>query len=165
MHISLVDGLDAAEDLAAAAYLGDDLFLHEIKAHGDEGHADDQVHGAEDEAQLDTGRTVERIARHQIAQTGRAQTDETEIGTVQKVPFFPLTEQHGPAAHVAGHHHQTDGDGHRRCLIVAASAASAAASASASTAAPLFRVLQLLRIEHPIVAVMTVSWITNIVPM
>ena len=104
---------DAAEQLAALAHFGDDFFLHQIEAHGDQGHADDEVHGTEDEGQFDAGRAVDLVAGHQIAKARRAQTDEAKVRAVQVVPVrFPLLEQDRSADDVTDHHGQWNRDGH-----------------------------------------------------
>lgn len=110
---------NAAKKLAKFTYFGDDFLLHQIETHGDESHADDEVHGAKNERQFNAGRAVYLVAGHQVSEARRAQTDETEIGAVQVVPIgFPLLEQDRAADHVTHHHRQRDSDGHGGCLIV-----------------------------------------------
>ena len=109
---------DAAEDLATAPHLGDDLLLHKIEAHGNKGHADDQIHGAKNKAELDATGTVERVAGHVVTESSRAQRNETKVGALEEVPILPLTEEHGTTAHITDHHCQTDGDGHRCRLVI-----------------------------------------------
>lgn len=118
-HISVVARFDATERLAQLSHFGDDFFLHQIETHGDQGHADDEVHGAKDERQLDARRAVDLVAGYQISKARRTQTDETEIRAVQIVPVgLPLLEQNRTADNVAHHDGQRDGDGHRRRLVV-----------------------------------------------
>jgi hypothetical protein len=69
------------------------FLLHQVETHGYERHAQHQIHGAEDEAQLDLLALNDALTRNDVSETNRAQADEAEIGTVQEVPAFPLREQ------------------------------------------------------------------------
>lgn len=40
---------DATKSLAKFTHFSDDFLLHQIETHGDEGHADDEVHGTKNE--------------------------------------------------------------------------------------------------------------------
>jgi len=73
----------------ARAELVDHLLLHQVEAHGDDGHPQHQVHGAEDETHV---RRVDLTAGHDVAKADGAQRDEAEVGAVQEVPVLVLGE-------------------------------------------------------------------------
>lgn len=69
------------------------FLLHQIETHRYQGHAQHEVHGADDEAHVQPSALVDLIARNYVPETDRAQRYETEIGTVQEVPRLPFGEQ------------------------------------------------------------------------
>lgn len=69
--------------------LGKNRYLHEIEAHGNQGHAQHEVHGAEDEAQLEPLLCrVDLVAGNEVTETDGAQRDEAEVGAVQELPIL-----------------------------------------------------------------------------
>lgn len=48
--------------------INNDNDLHEVKAHGNQGHAQHQVHGANDKGSLDA-RRINTLARHEVTET------------------------------------------------------------------------------------------------
>lgn len=71
-------------------------YLHEVEAHGNEGHAEHQVHGTQHEAYIDgtpigTG-TIGSVPRNNISETNRAQRNEAKITTIQEIPTFIFGE-------------------------------------------------------------------------
>jgi hypothetical protein len=77
----------------AAPHLVDHFLLHQVEAHGYERHAQHQIHGAEDEAELNLLALDHSFARNDVSEPNRAEADEAEIRTVQEVPAFPFGEQ------------------------------------------------------------------------
>lgn len=49
-----------------------------------------QIHGTEDERQIEAFPRVDLVARDDIAETYGRQRDEAEVGTIQHVPVFPF---------------------------------------------------------------------------
>lgn len=97
--------------------------MHQVEAHGDQGHAQHQVHGTQYEAQFDDGsgagaitgtRTStsigactdtgagasDAVARHEVAESNGAQRYEAEVGPVEKLPGLPFGEQYGASGYV-----------------------------------------------------------------
>jgi len=92
-----------ADGFGTRAELVDHLLLHQVEAHGDDGHAQHQVHGAENETHVQPLGRVDLIAGDNVSEANGAQRDEAEVGAVQKVPVFPLGEKKGAATNVAHH--------------------------------------------------------------
>lgn len=87
---------------SARSHLVHDLFLHQVEAHGDQRHAEHQVHRAEDERQVkDFVGADYLVAGHKVAEPDSAEADETEVGAVEEVPIFPKGKEDGAAADVA----------------------------------------------------------------
>lgn len=87
------------------------VLLHQVETHGDQGHAEHQVHGAQDEAQLDAlqragagngavVRAQDLAAGHEVTEPDGAQRYEAEVRPVEELPFFPLGEQHRATGYV-----------------------------------------------------------------
>lgn len=100
---------DSSEYVRARADLHHHVLLHQVKAHGDQGHAQHQVHGAQYEAELDALDGVRPgagpggvAARHEVAEPYGAQRYETEVRPVEELPVFPFGEQHGATGYVSG---------------------------------------------------------------
>lgn len=74
----------------AGSHLVDHFLLHEVEAHGYERHAEHQIHGAEDEAELDLLTLDNSFTRNDVSKPNRAEADEAEVRTVQEVPAFPF---------------------------------------------------------------------------
>jgi hypothetical protein len=84
----------------AASHLVDHFLLHQVEAHGYERHAEHQVHGAEDEAEIDLLALDNSFTWNDVSKPNRAEADEAEVGTVQEVPAFPFGEQDGAETNV-----------------------------------------------------------------
>lgn len=67
----------------------DHLLLHQVEAHGDDGHPQHQVHGAEDEIHVQLLGRENLVAGHDVAEADGAQRDEAEVGAVQEAPVLP----------------------------------------------------------------------------
>jgi len=93
--------VDETESASESSELVARLLLHEVKAHGDEGQATDEVQTADDV--LLRSERVERRARHIVAEPDRRQSDEAEIGGDERLPSFPQMEQERTQQDVAGH--------------------------------------------------------------
>ena len=74
-------------------YLGGDLLLHEVEAHADDGHAQQQVDGQQH--QLGVGLTLRHMlghivdivfARNKVTEANSHEAGEAEISTVQHCP-------------------------------------------------------------------------------
>lgn len=86
------------------------VLLHQIETHGDQCHAEHQVHGAQNEAELDafygTGPGTTRVghvaAGYEVTEPDGAQRYETEIRSVEELPIFPFRKQHGTTGYVPG---------------------------------------------------------------
>lgn len=97
--------------------------MHEVETHGDQGHAQHQIHGTQYEAQLDDGAGAsavtgtrantsigactdtgagasDAVARHEVAEPNGAQRYEAEVGPVEKLPGLPFGEQYGASGYV-----------------------------------------------------------------
>jgi hypothetical protein len=81
------------EGAHAASHFVDHFLLHQVEAHGYERHAEHQVHGAEDEAQIDLLSLDNSFAWNDVSKPNRAEADETEVRAVQEVPAFPFGEE------------------------------------------------------------------------
>lgn len=80
--------------------------LHQIETHGDQGHAQHQVHGTQYEAELDAFYRIRLVpvlgdvfARHEVTEPDGAQRYETEVGRVEEFPLLPFGEQHGASGY------------------------------------------------------------------
>jgi len=80
--------------------------LHQVEAHGDQGHAEHQVHGTQNEAELDAFNGIRLVpvlgdvfAGHEVAEPDGAQRYETEVRRVEEFPFLPFGKQHGAAGY------------------------------------------------------------------
>lgn len=108
---------DPPEYVRARPDLHHHVLLHQVEAHGDQSHAQHQVHGTQYEAELHAldgtlphlagGAVVlvlRRIgglaARHEVTEPDGAQRYETEIRPVEKRPLFPFGEQDRSAGNV-----------------------------------------------------------------
>lgn len=78
----------------------DHLLLHQVEAHGDESHAEHQVHGTEDETQLNFLAADHSLARNDVSEPNRAEAYEAEVRAVQEVPSLPFGEQDRAEANV-----------------------------------------------------------------
>jgi hypothetical protein len=85
----------------AGPHLVDHFLLHQVEAHGDKSHAQHQVHGAEDEAELYLMTADHSFARNNVSKTNCTEAYEAEVRTVQEVPLLPFGEQDGTETNVA----------------------------------------------------------------
>ena len=109
--------VEDAELLSDPAALGDDLVLHEGEAHGQDGHAEHDVDGAQEQLGLSL-RVLEVGAGHDVAEADGGERDEAEVGGLQPVPAFPQPEQHRAAEDVAADDDHGDGQRHRDLFLV-----------------------------------------------
>ena len=63
-----------------------------------------QVHGAEDEGQIEALGSVDFVTGHDVAETYGRQGDEAEIRAVQHVPVLPFGKQDGSAPNIPEDH-------------------------------------------------------------
>ena len=102
-----------------ALNLHEDLLLHEVEAHSQQGHTHQQVNSANDEFAINgivvlvTGALVQRVTRHEIAETDGQETGEAEVGPVDIAPAFPDAEEHSTADHEDQHHQKAALHRHR----------------------------------------------------
>ena len=101
------------------AHLCDDLLLHEVDAHGDDAHAQQDVHCPQHQLGVGLGlrdRLVKVVnvgfSRDKVPEPYGHQADEAEVGSVQVGPVLPVGEHHGPQHEVCQQHHEARGDGH-----------------------------------------------------
>ena len=92
LHIVLV--LDDAERDGELPELDDDLLLHEVDHHGDDGEAHEEVDAGDDELGLAVlGAVVEDgVAGHKVAEADGGERDEAEVAAVQHAPALPRRE-------------------------------------------------------------------------
>lgn len=69
------------------------FLLHQVEAHGNKSHAKHQVHGAEDETDVDLLALDHSFSWNDVSKPNRAEADEAKVRTVKEVPAFPLREQ------------------------------------------------------------------------
>ena len=100
--------LHDAQLLSNPVELGRHLLLHEREAHGQDGHAEDRVDCADDEAQVDE-RVTEVASRGHIAEADGAERDEAEVRGLQHVPALPVLEKDGAANDVEANDTERDG--------------------------------------------------------
>lgn len=99
---------DPSQNVRARPDLHHHVLLHQVETHGDQRHAEHQVHGAQYEAELDafygTGPGAAGVghvaAGHEVAEPDGAQRYETEIRAVEELPVFPFGKQHGTSGYV-----------------------------------------------------------------
>jgi hypothetical protein len=97
----------------AGPHLMDHFLLHQVETHGDESHAKHQVHGTEDEAELNLLTTDNSFSRHDVSKPNRAEAYEAEVRTVQEVPVLPLGEQDSTETNVpTAENRQSEGMNH-----------------------------------------------------
>lgn len=66
------------------------FLLHQVETHRDQCHTQHQIHGAYDEADIQTATLVDLITWHYIPETDRTQRYETKVGAVEEVPRLPF---------------------------------------------------------------------------
>ena len=76
----------------ARPHLVNHFLLHQVEAHCYKRHAQHQVHGAEDETDVDFLTLDHSFPRNYVSKPNCAEADEAKVGTVQEVPTFPLRE-------------------------------------------------------------------------
>ena len=76
----------------ARPHLVNHFLLHQVEAHCYKCHAQHQVHGAEDETDVDFLTLDHSFPRNYVSKPNCAEADEAKVGTVQEVPTFPLRE-------------------------------------------------------------------------
>lgn len=112
---------DPPNDVCARPDFHHNVLLHQVETHGDQSHAQHQVHGTQYEAQLDNGtgaaavtgtrtgtgagartdaRAGDAVARHEVAEPDGAQRYEAEVRPVKELPGLPFGEQYGASGNV-----------------------------------------------------------------
>lgn len=83
------------EGLSEAPRRLEEPFLCEVEAHGHEGHAKEDVEGAEDELRVDGPElsVLVGVTRHEVTESNGHERDEAEVRPVQVVPTLPPREQ------------------------------------------------------------------------
>ena len=84
----------------AGPHLVNNLLLHKVEAHCYQRHAQHQVHGAEDETDINFLALDHSFSWNYVSKPNRTEADEAKVGTVQEVPTFPLREQDGSKTNV-----------------------------------------------------------------
>jgi len=93
--------------------VADDLLLDEVKAHGQQGDAKQQVQRAEPYAQLGVVALVHHpLGGHKIAEPDGGERYEAEVRRVRKLPVFPALEQERSHDYVADHKKHAQPYGH-----------------------------------------------------
>lgn len=67
------------------------LFAHQVVAHGNDAHAEQEIHKIDDQLRLFPALGVQYICTgHEITEANFAQTRHAEIQRIEVAPFFPL---------------------------------------------------------------------------
>lgn len=97
--------------------------MHQVETHGNQGHAQHQVHGTQYEAQLDDGTgagtvtgtrtgagieactetgagTGDAVSRHEVTKPDGAQRYEAKVRPVEELPGLPFGEQYGSSGYI-----------------------------------------------------------------
>ena len=114
--------LDESKFFAERRYSMNHFFLDKIEAHGNDSHADQDVHGTKYELdvefspdcqssswfQLFMSRDVlwKWNSRNNITEANGAEGYETEITSIKESPTFPLAKEHSTSTYVGYHHSQ-----------------------------------------------------------
>jgi len=93
--------------------VADDLLLDEVKAHGQQGDAEQQVQRAEPYAQLGVVALVHHpLGGHKVTKPDGGECYEAEIRRVRKLPVFPALEQERSHDYVTDHQKHAQPYGH-----------------------------------------------------
>lgn len=84
-----------------------DLLLHQAEAHGDQGHAGEDVRGARAQRHL-----LGVLAGEQVAEADGAQGREAEVGALEEAPVLQAVEEDSARADVGQDYYQAEGDGY-----------------------------------------------------
>lgn len=98
--------------------VADDLLLDEVKAHGQQGDAEQQVQRAEPYAQLGVVALVHHpLGGHEVAEPDGGERYEAEVRGVREFPVFPALEQERAHDYVADHQQHAQPYGHRLDVV------------------------------------------------
>lgn len=105
--LSIFAPRDPSQYVRARPDLHHHVLLHQIEAHGDQRHAQHQIHGTQYETQLDaldrtgtSSRTGDVAAWHEITEPDGAQRYKTEVRPVEELPVFPFGKQYCTSGYV-----------------------------------------------------------------
>jgi len=93
--------------------VADDLLLDEVKAHGQQGDAEEQVQRAEPYAQLGVVALVHHpLGGHEVPEPDGGECYEAKVRRVREFPVFPALEQERAHDYVAYHQEHAQPYGH-----------------------------------------------------